>query len=878
MAIVTEVLARISANPSNFISGMNSAAQATDNFQRSVDKSVQASSNSFGSLMDVVSRYKGLIAGSAVGMFAKQGIDAAAKYEQQVISFEGIFQGIGKSAEEAQSYLVSLRDFAARTPFELPGLLDATKRLLTLGYTTEQVRDTVMPTIGDMVAALGQPPSAINAVVYAFGQMKSAGRVLSQDLMQIGNALPGFNAKMAIANSMFGGNMRAMNEAMEKGTLKSEQAIEAMLDSMRKFPGAAGAMERQSLTLEGVLSTFRDTINNARIDGFYKSLKDLSAALVTMAEPTGKAVEGMSQLVGSALPPLAKIVSSVAVPALEHFALIMRALQPPLDLLFKAVGAVTSVFEMLPEPLRVVITMFALLKTKVIAGMLVGLTAMGQTARLQFALFRMNALSAAAAMTTTGVATVSASTMIAGGLRAIGLALKGLLASIPVVGWALLGLSAAIEAVNWFFGRSKGSAEEFAKSLQFTQGVLDDTSKKMVADAMATDGVTKSLESAGVATNEYLDAVSAGGEELEKMRDRLKAVRDANVTYIATMRGTVTSYNAQGAAADKALKQLDGYSKSIEEARKKSLDAAVATGEMTSEAAKNYQATQNMKNAQEQLTAAVDKTKAAFTGLTEAISSQGSYDAMLSGTRKLIEELSDGAVRGAKSFDILGAKGKKSFEDVLANRAALRDSASAALKYAESLKDPIEQQKVLTNWLTETRAALTKSLGEKGANKVLIDIGINPNAQWGEVLTALKNQADAEAKVQGLSAGATTGNAMVDSMLSTMAKRDWEMSTAGSALGQKIGASVVTGFNSQVGDLKVPAAAGGKPAVTRPTSYVTPRWGTYLPPSAGPANTSTNYNFYGDLKVATPQEAARQASLAARLKRAPGARVITRGD
>ena len=342
MAVVTEVLARISANPSNFVSGMQQAAAAAEQFSQSVAQTTEQSSTS---LMGLVSRVQGLraaIAGSAVGVFAMTGVNAAAAYEQQVISFEGIFKGLGKSAQDAQDYLVSLRDFAATTPFELPGLLDATKRLLTLGYTAEDVRDRVMPTVGDIVAALGQPPASINAVVYAFGQMKSAGRVLSQDLMQIGNALPGFNAKMAIANTLFEGNMQAMNEALEKGTLSSEQAIEAMLTAMQKFPGAGGAMERQSKSLNGVLSTFRDNINNARIDGFAASLPAVSTALTAIEPPLSAFVGGLSRLIGSVLPGLISVFGAVAIPVLQVGKAVLDAMSPVVGFLatqFERLGA-----------------------------------------------------------------------------------------------------------------------------------------------------------------------------------------------------------------------------------------------------------------------------------------------------------------------------------------------------------------------------------------------------------------------------------------------------------------------------------------------------------------------------------------------------------
>src|SRR5205814_921514 len=66
---------------------------------------------------------------------------------------------------------------------------------------------------------------------------------------------------------------------LEKGAIPADKAIEAILNGMEKFPGAAGAMERQSKTLNGVLSTFKDTINIALIQGIEPFLPAISGAL-----------------------------------------------------------------------------------------------------------------------------------------------------------------------------------------------------------------------------------------------------------------------------------------------------------------------------------------------------------------------------------------------------------------------------------------------------------------------------------------------------------------------------------------------------------------------------------------------------------------------
>ena len=255
MAVTTTVEAKYIADTTRYVSALSRATDATNEFARSLPNAeasqdkVKTSSIALGSALGAIGAQMFARATAAVKQYAMQGINAAKQYEQTVISIEGIFQGTGLSMEQAatktKTYLADLRDFAAKTPFELPQILDATKRLLSIGYAADDVKDRMLPAIGDIVAALGQPPAAVSGVVYAFGQMKSAGRVMTQDLMQIGTALPGFNAKMALATELFGGDMRALSKAMETGALDSEKAIDTLIVAMTKFGGAAGAMDRR---------------------------------------------------------------------------------------------------------------------------------------------------------------------------------------------------------------------------------------------------------------------------------------------------------------------------------------------------------------------------------------------------------------------------------------------------------------------------------------------------------------------------------------------------------------------------------------------------------------------------------------------------------
>src|SRR5262245_10916844 len=82
----------------------------------------------------------GLFAGAAgLGALGFLGLRTAANLEQAKISFETLLG----SAKRADSFLNQLKGFAAKTPFELPGLVASARQLLGVGQSAK----TVIPTL-----------------------------------------------------------------------------------------------------------------------------------------------------------------------------------------------------------------------------------------------------------------------------------------------------------------------------------------------------------------------------------------------------------------------------------------------------------------------------------------------------------------------------------------------------------------------------------------------------------------------------------------------------------------------------------------------------------------------------------------------------------
>ena len=72
------------------------------------------------------------------------------------------------SAERAEAFLRDMAEFAAKTPFEFPELLDASKLMLAYGFAAGDVLP-MMEAVGNASAAVGLGAAGIDRIILALG-------------------------------------------------------------------------------------------------------------------------------------------------------------------------------------------------------------------------------------------------------------------------------------------------------------------------------------------------------------------------------------------------------------------------------------------------------------------------------------------------------------------------------------------------------------------------------------------------------------------------------------------------------------------------------------------------------------------------------------
>lgn len=171
-----------------------------------------------------------------------------AQMEQAQIGFSTMLG----SAQRAKRFLDDVAAFAAKTPFEFPDLLDASKRMLAYGFAAEDVLPT-MEAVGNATAAVGLGAQGIDRIILALGQMRAKGKVSGEEMRQLTET--GIPAWEFLAEAM-GKSTAEVMKLSERGLIPADQAIKMLVEGMNKrFPSMMSQMEN---TWDGVTSTIRD--------------------------------------------------------------------------------------------------------------------------------------------------------------------------------------------------------------------------------------------------------------------------------------------------------------------------------------------------------------------------------------------------------------------------------------------------------------------------------------------------------------------------------------------------------------------------------------------------------------------------------------------
>jgi tape measure domain-containing protein len=178
-------------------------------------------------------------------------LDTGIKFEQTQVAFETMMG----SAEQGQAMLRDLYDFASKTPFEIPGVLQSSRELMAMGIDAQDMIST-LTMLGDIASGVGT--ERLGQLTLAYGQVQTATKLTGMELRQFTEAgVPLLESLSEIT----GKSTSEIKKSMEKGMIIPASMVTQALQNMTQKGGKFyNLMEKQSKTLGGAISNLKDSV------------------------------------------------------------------------------------------------------------------------------------------------------------------------------------------------------------------------------------------------------------------------------------------------------------------------------------------------------------------------------------------------------------------------------------------------------------------------------------------------------------------------------------------------------------------------------------------------------------------------------------------
>lgn len=260
---VFDLAARITLDTSDYEHQLNESSKNTSQFADKLKSGLNKAAKFGAAAMTA--------AGTAIIGLGKIGLDYNSQMEQYTTNFTTMLG----SQEAAIAKVEELKEFAAKTPFEMSGLASATQTLLSFGIEADDTMG-IMKMLGDV--SLGDSQK-FDSLALVFGQVSSQGKLMGQDLLQMINA--GFNPLQVISEHT-GESMASLKDRMSEGEITIEDVTQAFQWATEEGGKFYNGMEAGAQTTQGLISTLKDNIQ-AKLGEAFQSVSDKLHELLPQA-------------------------------------------------------------------------------------------------------------------------------------------------------------------------------------------------------------------------------------------------------------------------------------------------------------------------------------------------------------------------------------------------------------------------------------------------------------------------------------------------------------------------------------------------------------------------------------------------------------------
>lgn len=332
---------------------LDDAAQAANRLDNSMEQAGSGASKLSGGFTVLKGAVAGLVADiamRAVDAFVSLGREAL-NAADAMTKFEGTMSFAGFDAATIDATSKAVKDYAAKTVYELETVANTTSQLAANG-----VKDFVGLTqaAGNLNAVAGGNADTFKSVAMMLTQTAGAGKLTTENWNQLADAIPGASGKLQEAmlkNGAYTGNFR---DAMAEGQITAEEFNQAIMDlgmtdvaqqaasSVSTIEGAVGNLK--ATIVDGIAGFLTDGGGMEAITGF---INGIATILQNAGQYIGPAIDGIKTAISGIGDALNKAFTGDQQAAILGFlkTLASALVGLPFQLVSAAVQAVSLAFQ-----------------------------------------------------------------------------------------------------------------------------------------------------------------------------------------------------------------------------------------------------------------------------------------------------------------------------------------------------------------------------------------------------------------------------------------------------------------------------------------------------------------------------------------------------
>ena len=242
------LIAKITVDDKGFTAGMDSATRRTQRFTADVQAQGGAVDRVFHSLGRSAKASLQVAATAAaattvgVAALGKNTISTGLAYNAMQQNANAALKTMLGSQKAVNEQMEKLGKLAQNSPFSKATFISAQQQLIAFGVEVEKVIP-LLDAMQNAVAASGGGSQQLADLAFVVAQIKAAGKITGQDLIQLGQR--GINAAEIIGKA-FGKSSAEVKAMISKNQIDADQAIDALTKGMmEKFGGATDAIKKQ---------------------------------------------------------------------------------------------------------------------------------------------------------------------------------------------------------------------------------------------------------------------------------------------------------------------------------------------------------------------------------------------------------------------------------------------------------------------------------------------------------------------------------------------------------------------------------------------------------------------------------------------------------